>query len=133
MAETTIYRDAQGRTDAERACDKGVDYPYDGHRPEKDWAHKAARGVLYDLSDRGGIKHGLRDVDREVREDIVDALADIIREADRRRGDLPCVLTDVYDYITVDRDSLDEAGCPDGVEEADALLRRIEPLLPRPR
>jgi hypothetical protein len=83
--KTTVYRDAQGRTDAERACDKGAEYPYDGHRPEQDWAHKAARGVLYDLSDRGGIKHVLRDVEYDVRIDIVDSLAAIIREADRRR------------------------------------------------
>ncbi len=77
--------DAQGRTVAARCVDLGSEYPYDGRRPERDWAHKAARGILYDLTDRGGIKHELREIDPDTRVDIVDALADIIREADSRR------------------------------------------------
>ncbi len=47
-------------------------------------------------------------------------------------SDLPRVLTDVYNYITADRESLDEAGCDDALPEVDALLRRIKPHLPQP-
>jgi len=72
-------------TDAQRALDMGAKHPYevvDDHiSPATDWAHAAARGVLADLSDRGGIKHELADVDAEVRIDIVEALSAIIRLA----------------------------------------------------
>jgi len=51
--------------------------------PPKDWAHSAARGVIADLQDRCGIKHGLErgNLDEEIRTEIVEALAAIIREA----------------------------------------------------
>lgn len=70
----------------------GEEYPYDNFdqedkrpRKSKDWAHKAARGILWDLSDRGGIKHGFSGVDEEIRIEIIDKMADIIREAEKSR------------------------------------------------
>src|ERR1700693_1742925 len=89
----TEPRDAQGRTMARRCIDCGNEFPYDapdacwvgdGNNPPPpptDWAHSAARGILYDLCGRGGIKHGFDDIDEEVRTGIVSAIADIIREA----------------------------------------------------
>lgn len=64
----------------------GQEYPYDCDDygkadPAKDWAHSAARGILADLNDRGGIKHSFVDIDAEVRADIVESLAEIIRKA----------------------------------------------------
>lgn len=66
-------------------------WPYDGsavyfedddRKPlPGDWAVRAARGVLADLSDRRGIKHELHEVDADVRAEIVQSLADIIRLA----------------------------------------------------
>ena len=53
--------------------------------PAKDWAHAAARGVLADLTDRGGIKHTLDSIDEEIRVEIVDSLADIIRAASKEQ------------------------------------------------
>lgn len=72
--------------------ERGNKWPYDapdawwggdGGDPPKpvDWAHAAARGVLYDLNDRGGIKHGFANIDENIRKDIVVALAAIIRAA----------------------------------------------------
>jgi len=86
------------RTQAQRALDTGAGWPYDspeGWRDENgdepppfsvDWAHAAARGVLADLNDRSGINRGFREVDAEVRAEIVASLSDIIREADRQRA-----------------------------------------------
>ena len=79
------------------ALESGSEFPFDApdawwHRedepvppPAKDWAHRAARGVLYNLSDRRGIKQGLQvlSIDEDTRIEIVDALAAIIREAAR--------------------------------------------------
>ena len=76
---------------AARAVLKGNTYPYDAPDswwsselsppPPTDWAHAAARGVLYDLQDRGGIKHGFANIDEDIRVEIVEALARIIRAA----------------------------------------------------
>jgi hypothetical protein len=49
--------------------------------PAQDWAHRAARGVIADLSDRRDIKRGFEQVDEEIRAEIVTSLADIIRAA----------------------------------------------------
>lgn len=54
--------------------------------PPADWAHSAARGVIYDLGDRRGIKHALADVDVDVRQEIVATLAEIIRVAHETAG-----------------------------------------------
>lgn len=64
----------------------GNKYPYDASdkgraRKPKDWAVKAARGVLDNLCDRRDIKRGFEQVDHDVRKEIVDSLAEIIRIA----------------------------------------------------
>ena len=48
-----------------------------------DWAHYAARGILADLTDRRGVKHGFDDIDEDVRVEMVAAMAEIIRSASR--------------------------------------------------
>jgi hypothetical protein len=58
----------------------GAEYPYDNRAPV-DPAHRAALGVLDELSGRGGIGNELEGVDQETRTGIVDALAEIIRVA----------------------------------------------------
>lgn len=65
---------------------QGVDNPYDANDdgdppPAVDKAHIAARGIIADLTDRGGIKHGFNDIDHPIRVEIVDSLAAIIRLA----------------------------------------------------
>ena len=89
--------DLQGRTMAQRALDKGAEHPYDApngwrntddNEPAPDaadWAHSASRGILNDLTDRRSIKEGFEDLDAGIRAEIVESLAEIIREADRRR------------------------------------------------
>lgn len=73
--------------DAKRRIEHGAKYPYDGERPEQDWAHRAARGIAADLCDRRGIKWEMGKVDDDsesdysVRCDIVDSHAAIIRAA----------------------------------------------------
>ncbi len=61
-----------------RELEMGEKYPYHG-QPPKDWAERAALGILYDLCDRGGVKHELRAVDSDVRVEIVQKMAEIIR------------------------------------------------------
>ena len=75
----------------------GNDFPFDAtdawhdsdnRKPPapKDWAHAAARGVLADLQDRRGIKHGFDDIDQDTRKEIVKSLASIIRLAHQRQS-----------------------------------------------
>jgi len=70
----------------------GEKYPYDGGAdfwedrapkpvPASDWAHAAARGVLADLLDRRGIKWELDKVEHDVRIELTQSLAAIIRQA----------------------------------------------------
>lgn len=71
----------------------GAKYPYDAPDswwqqdgepvppPATDWAHKAARGVLADLGDRHTIKRGFENIPEDIRAEIVDTLAAIIRHA----------------------------------------------------
>jgi hypothetical protein len=77
---------------AKHRLEQGAEFPYDADDkwwhgeganppPAKDWAHAAARGVLADMNDRGGIKHGFRAIDEDVRAEIVESLAEIIRLA----------------------------------------------------
>lgn len=56
--------------------------------PATDWAHYAARGVLADLTDRRGIKDGFNDLDEDVRIEIVQSLADVIRAAPTAFADI---------------------------------------------
>jgi hypothetical protein len=69
---------------------QGDRYPYDAtdewrdtnHEddapPAEDWAHSAARGIVANLRDRRGIKHGFDNVDEDVRRGIVAAIRRII-------------------------------------------------------
>lgn len=77
---------------AKHTLERGQKYPYDAPDdwwqgddtpalPPADWAHAAARGVIADLCDRGGIKHGFNNIDEEIRAEIVSSLASIIRLA----------------------------------------------------
>ncbi len=49
--------------------------------PATDWAHAAARGIIADLTDHSGIKHGFEELDEAIRVDIVQSIAEIIRES----------------------------------------------------
>ncbi len=74
------------------ALDQGYRFPYDATDdwwsdsgwspvPPFDWAHSAARGIIANLTDRRGIKNGFNDVDEEIRREIVETCAEIIRRA----------------------------------------------------
>ena len=55
-----------------------------GFPEPKDWAVVAARVVICNLRDRRGIKGGFERVDEETRVEIINTLADLIREVHRR-------------------------------------------------
>lgn len=55
--------------------------------PPLDWAHSAARGVIADLTDRLGIKNGFNGIDEDVRVEIIESLAEIIRQAEEHRSE----------------------------------------------
>ena len=63
------------------------EFPYPEPPIASDWAHRAARGVLADLTDRRRIKNGFDDIDQDLRGEIVATLAAIIRAAYDERGD----------------------------------------------
>lgn len=67
---------------AKQSIELGAKYPYDSV-PPLDWAHVAAHGIVADLNDRSGIKNGFRGVDPDVRREIVESIAAIIRESSR--------------------------------------------------
>lgn len=67
-------------SDEHRDLARGVEYPFHGKKPT-DWAEAAALGILWDLSDRGGIKHELDGIDDEIKAEIVEKMAAIIRAA----------------------------------------------------
>lgn len=67
-------------TDAKWTLNFGQEFPYHG-RSAEDTAERAALGVLADLCDRKGIKHQLDDIDDDIRDEIVESLAAIIRTA----------------------------------------------------
>jgi hypothetical protein len=80
---------------AKHRLEHGANYPYDAGAdywedrattppPARDWAHAAARGVLADLSDRRGIKWELEKVDHDVRAELTESLAEIIRLAHKQ-------------------------------------------------
>lgn len=69
-----------------RRLEMGNIYAYDepdSQKPPKavDWAHYAARGILYDMNDRVGIKHEFARVDQDTRREIVEETAELIRAA----------------------------------------------------
>jgi hypothetical protein len=65
---------------AEQTLAHGLKHPYDD-REATDAAHRAALGVLADLTGRGGVGDELDSVDDDTRSEIVDSLAEIIRAA----------------------------------------------------
>jgi hypothetical protein len=74
---------------AEFSFNHGQKYPFDADgenvaREPADWAVKAARGIFADLTDRRG--SGLEDVDHDIREEMVDSVAEIIRFAAKAAG-----------------------------------------------
>lgn len=46
-----------------------------------DWAHLAARAVIHDLGDRRDIKQPFQKIDEDVRVEMVQQLAEIIRQS----------------------------------------------------
>lgn len=76
-----------------RSITNGSEFPYDASdewwdctegveiEPARDAAHAAARGILADLKDRRGIKRGFDRVEEKTRVEIVERLAEIIRQA----------------------------------------------------
>lgn len=86
----------------------GDKYPYDTNGeagvPPKDWAHRAARGVLANLSDRSGVGSALSDIDLDIKVEIVETLAEIIRDAHRESGKKGEVRADCisdFEFISV--------------------------------
>lgn len=65
----------------QRTLELGEKYPYDGPGKSKNWAHLAARGILADLQDRRGIKHEFNEVDEDIRKEIIQTMASIIKKA----------------------------------------------------
>lgn len=66
----------------EHTLKRGAEYPYHGQEP-KTWAEVAACAILYDLNDRRGIKHALREIDNDVRAEIVESFTKYIERAAR--------------------------------------------------
>jgi hypothetical protein len=66
---------------AEQSLERGKKYPYDDHTKAEDWAHIAACGVLADLTGRGGVGDELDQCDEDIRIEITQSLAAIIRLA----------------------------------------------------
>lgn len=75
----------------------GDKYPYDAPDdwwrdgdslppPPTDWAHRSARGVISDLTDRRDIKRGFENVDEDIRVEIIETIASIIRQAHTERS-----------------------------------------------
>lgn len=79
----------------DRSLKHGASFPYDASDEwwyeeseastpppaATDWAHAAARGIVANLKDRRGIKDGFNRVDEDVRREIVEDIATIIRLA----------------------------------------------------
>jgi len=68
----------------------GNKFPFDQEdgesTPPIDWAHSAARGVLNNLEDRRGIRQELENIDEDIRVEIVESIAEIIRIAEKQRN-----------------------------------------------
>jgi hypothetical protein len=87
---------------------RGDEFPYDSDGeeslPAKDWAHRAARGVLANLSDRSGVGDILDDLDLDLKVEIADALAEIIRDAHResgKKGEISSSCISDFEFISV--------------------------------
>lgn len=86
MSDLAAIRLAHGAAYPYDASDEWWDGDASNPPAADDWAHAAARGVLADLNDRRGIKHGFDDVDEGIRAEIVASLAAIIRVAEIGRA-----------------------------------------------
>lgn len=74
------------RRNVAAALQRGFDCRDDGTLPAaRDCAHVAARAVVHDLCDRRSIKLGFDNIDEAVRVEIVETLAETIREAFRAK------------------------------------------------
>jgi hypothetical protein len=73
------------QTKALKHLQHGASSPFDGDidnpTPAVDWAHAAARGVLANLLGRRGVGDELEQLDQELRDEIVEEVAEIIRVA----------------------------------------------------
>lgn len=95
---------------AQRSIELGNQFPY-GSDNNPDWAESIVNGVIWELTTRAGIEECFSPVDDDVRDEIIQALADIIREGTR------VVRLD-------DRNKLEEA--QEEVNYLKALLKRKE-------
>lgn len=80
MTHSSPATAGQAFYEAAHALKRALDYPFHEREPA-DLAEQMACAILYDLSDRGGIKHAFSDLDEAVRVEIVEAHAAIIRTA----------------------------------------------------
>lgn len=78
IAKNLIEAAAQFPYDAPDAWWQASDLP---PPPALDWAHAAARGILGDLKGRSGVGNELAGLDEDVRAELVESVADIIRTA----------------------------------------------------
>lgn len=71
---------------AEREIRAGEKNPYDDERDEdaSSWEFKAARGIVSELSGRGGFAV-FDELDAELREEIIDVIAAIVHVAEKNR------------------------------------------------
>ncbi|MGF6996846.1 hypothetical protein P3T25_005221 [Paraburkholderia sp. GAS32] len=78
IAKNLIEAAAQSPYDAPDVWLQASDLP---PPPALDWAHAAARGILEDLRGRSGVGNELEALDEDVRTELVESVADIIRTA----------------------------------------------------
>ncbi len=69
--------------------ESGMKYPYDAYEDgtvrQGDYADRIARGIINNLCDRRNIKWGFEHVDQDVRCEIVETLATIVREGEKEK------------------------------------------------
>lgn len=65
---------------AKKTLERALRHPFDDREPT-DSAHRAALGTFGELTNRSGIGDALEQLDDDLRIDIVDAVAEVIREA----------------------------------------------------
>lgn len=70
---------------AKEAIRIGCKFPFDESGKPITWQRAAVLGILCDLTDRRGIKHGFNDLDDDIKNEIVDSLTKIVEEAHKAR------------------------------------------------
>ena len=73
-------------SDPKRNIEGGKRFPYDSDshgssNAPQGWQYDAARGILYDFSDRRGVKDGFNRIDLETRQEIVKSMVETIELA----------------------------------------------------